>query len=434
MPSAVTIGERIILHLAQYSKFQQNFEAPAEVSQDGIAEALRISRAHAAIELKKLKEVAEVEERIAHIRKGPTKRKVYFLTEAGEKRAKNLKDYVEKQGIELAPLLDLKRCKGPELWDSLDEEQRPVLGMASVFRKPFRRSILPETTISLLPEDKTGMVDMPQDLKESVPALVFEDDLRQYHSHAADYWLKEGDYKERLYHLLKAKRTKEVEMMVASKGPVLIELADKDVLADLLLVPTASEKYGPRIINTTGLVAQAIGDTKTALAMADSLISSEPTEDKVIGAKLKAIVLLGTNRPKEALDVLNEARSCVPSDVTDLEMECLSAESLSRTGQHKAARDGLNALLGKEQVRKDPDAVERLYHQMGKVFLAEGNPADAVKYLSKALGLARPGDKKRIHETMYLAYDKLGQKEKAKEHATLAGIKRSGWTGAGPDL
>ena len=432
MPNAVTIGERILLHLAQFSKFQQNFEAPAEVSQDGIAEALRISRAHAAIELKKLKEQEEVSERIAHIRKGPTKRKVYFLTEAGEKRAKNLKDYVEKQGIELAPLLDLKRCKGPELWDSLNEETRPVLGMAAVFRKPFRRSILPETSVSLLPEDKLGMVDLPKELRESVPPLLFEDDLRQYHSLAADYWLREGDYKERLYHLMKANRMKECEMMVASKGAILVEAADSDLLSMLMALPRTSEKYGPRIVRTTGQVAQSLGDNKTALEMAEMMICGSDPAVRLSGAKLKASVLLGTNQLEEAFLVLDAGRACDPSSI-DVELECMVADAMIKNKEPRAAMDHLNALLERPEVRADPAAVELIYHQMGKACMAEGDPSSAVKYLSKALGLARPGDKRRIHETMYQAYDKLGMQEKAKEHASLAGIKRSGWTGAGPD-
>ena len=235
MPSPVTIGERIILHLAQYSKFKDDFDAPVDVSQDGIAEALRISRAHAAIELKKLKESVLVEERIAHIRRGNTKRKVYYLNKAGEDKAISLRAYAEREGIQIRPLLDLKKCLGPELWESLDPGFRPILAQACVFRRPFKRSTLPETSISLFPEDKNGMVDIPELLKLSIPELASKSELRQYHSFAADHWLKEGNHRERLYHLVRSGRIKEAEMMVASKGPELLTGPDKD-LCDLLSV------------------------------------------------------------------------------------------------------------------------------------------------------------------------------------------------------
>ncbi|MGD0817285.1 MAG: hypothetical protein ABR986_02665, partial [Methanomassiliicoccales archaeon] len=256
MPSPVTIGERIILHLAQYSKFKDDFDAPIDVSQDGIAEALRISRAHAAIELKKLKESTFVEERIAHIRRGNTKRKVYYLNKAGEDKANSLKAYADREGIQIKPLLDLKKCQGPELWESLDPSFHPILAQACVFRKPFKRSSLPQTSISLLPEDKNSMVDVPETLRTSIPTLVSKLELKQYHSFAADYWLKEGNSRERLYHLVQAGRVKEAEMMVASKGPELLMVPDKD-LHDLLSVITApAEKYAARIYSAQGEAAR----------------------------------------------------------------------------------------------------------------------------------------------------------------------------------
>ena len=88
MPGTLTVGERIILHLAQYSKYLDSYDAPLDISQDGIAAALRISRAHAAIELKKLKDTGEVVEKLVHIKRGKTKRKVYFLSSPGEERGR----------------------------------------------------------------------------------------------------------------------------------------------------------------------------------------------------------------------------------------------------------------------------------------------------------------------------------------------------------
>ncbi|MBM4237447.1 MAG: hypothetical protein FJ151_03065, partial [Euryarchaeota archaeon] len=197
MPNVLTVAERIILHLSQYSKLQDSYDVPIDVSQDGIAAALRISRAHAAIELKKLKENEEVVERLAHIRRGKTKRKVYFLLPKGEARAGKIKVFADSEGIEISPLLDLRKCDGEDLWRSTGEQFRPILAQACVFRKPFKRSILPDTSISLLPTDRDGMVDMPEELRKAIIKLQDKDDLRRYHSFAADYWLKEGDCRER---------------------------------------------------------------------------------------------------------------------------------------------------------------------------------------------------------------------------------------------
>ncbi|QLH75204.1 MAG: hypothetical protein HPY73_06950 [Methanomassiliicoccales archaeon] len=427
MVSAVTVGERIILHLAQYSKYIDSFDAPPEVSQDGIAEAIRISRAHAAIELKKLKEHGDVFEKMSHIKKGPTKRKVYYLTEAGEKRAKNLKDYIQGQGIEIAPLLDLKKCKGPELWESTAEEFRPVLGMASVYRKKFRRCWLPETTISLFPEDKIGRVELPEQLRKAIQAMLDADALREYHSAAADHWLEEGDYRERLYHLLRSGRIKEAEMLVASRSTILLENKDPDLLSLLMEVPTSSERYGPKVLRARGETARAVGDRKAAMAISEQMTSSDDIDLKVEGLRLRAKVLMDSGEAALAIPVMTDALQLFGGRV-DVQLECLMAEAESIVGRQKEARARLDGLMHHEAVRQDPDAIEMIYYMTGNLLLRQGSPSEAVKYLSKALGMARPGDKRLIHETMFKAYEALGMKDKAKEHASKAGIRISGST------
>src|SRR3989442_6967240 len=81
--SQVTVGERILVHLSWYLRFSDAFECPRETTQEGIAKALGISRAHAALELKRLGASARVEERRAHATRGRTPRKAYFLTAGG---------------------------------------------------------------------------------------------------------------------------------------------------------------------------------------------------------------------------------------------------------------------------------------------------------------------------------------------------------------
>ena len=53
-----TVGERILLHLYNYRTVDLNdyFNIPWDITQDGISTSLRISRAHASLELKKQKE------------------------------------------------------------------------------------------------------------------------------------------------------------------------------------------------------------------------------------------------------------------------------------------------------------------------------------------------------------------------------------------
>ncbi|HJX04962.1 MAG TPA: ATP-binding protein, partial [Thermoplasmata archaeon] len=99
MAGELTVSERILFHLSSYSKFEDKFEVPFDVTQDGISQACSISRAHAAIELKKLRAAGIVEERLSHVRKGKARRKSYFLTIQGKAKAAQVVQYVKDNGI-----------------------------------------------------------------------------------------------------------------------------------------------------------------------------------------------------------------------------------------------------------------------------------------------------------------------------------------------
>jgi tetratricopeptide (TPR) repeat protein len=100
----LTVSERILYHLNNYIKYEDKFEAPFDVTQDGISQACVISRAHAAIELKKMKAAGIVDERLAHVKKGKARRKVYFLTFEGKSNAADVLQYVRDNSI--APMVD----------------------------------------------------------------------------------------------------------------------------------------------------------------------------------------------------------------------------------------------------------------------------------------------------------------------------------------
>ena len=78
-----TVKQRIIAHLLSYSGKVIN-AAPystldRNVCQDGIAEAVGISRAHATLELTDLIEEGVVGERLAHVQGSHRRRRVYFI-------------------------------------------------------------------------------------------------------------------------------------------------------------------------------------------------------------------------------------------------------------------------------------------------------------------------------------------------------------------
>jgi tetratricopeptide (TPR) repeat protein len=117
--SQVTVGERVLVHLSWYVRFSDAFECPRETTQDGIAGALGISRAHAALELKRLKASARVEERMAHVPGARTRRKVYFLTPTGAGSARVLRDHARAKSVLFTDAGDRRQVLGAEAIEAL---------------------------------------------------------------------------------------------------------------------------------------------------------------------------------------------------------------------------------------------------------------------------------------------------------------------------
>ena len=404
-----------MLHLAQYSKHLNDFDAPFEVSQDGIGEALRISRAHAAIELKKLKEAGTVTERIAHIRAGPVKRKVYFLTEAGEGKARNLKDFASRQGIEISPLLDLKKCKGEDLWAQLNPDSRSLMAKAAVFRKPFKRSALPQTTVSLLPEDKDGIAELPESLRISIPALLDKNALREAHSFAADYWLGEGDYVERLHHLLQANRSLEAQMLLSTRGWQMARTAGPELLDSLKGMGEPLPRYAREVRRIKGQAALRNADVRFGQQTAQEMMMTGDAEEAIDGLELKGRMLLLEGKAQAALDDLTEVRRTKPSPLLD----CDIAQCYGLLGRKDEALQLIESISRRGGI-EDPDVLEEVYYRKGQVLSSIGRSQEAIANYSKALGLARPGDKREIYKAMSSCYDKLGMEDKAREYSRKA--------------
>src|SRR2546422_10287410 len=72
------------------------------MTQDGIANAFLLSRAHVALELKRLKSTGKVQERMAHVANARSRRKVYELTPAGQEVSRRMREHPRARTIELS--------------------------------------------------------------------------------------------------------------------------------------------------------------------------------------------------------------------------------------------------------------------------------------------------------------------------------------------
>jgi tetratricopeptide (TPR) repeat protein/DNA-binding MarR family transcriptional regulator len=117
--AGVTVGERILVHLSGFLKYGDAYECPIEMTQDGIAAALLLSRAHVALELKRLKTTTRVEERMAHVANARSRRKVYALTPSGQEIARRMRDHAKGRALRLAGPDGLRDVSGAEAIEAL---------------------------------------------------------------------------------------------------------------------------------------------------------------------------------------------------------------------------------------------------------------------------------------------------------------------------
>src|SRR5881397_1771001 len=118
--STMTIGERIVVHLSQYLRKQDAFVCPPGMSQGGTATSLGITRAHAAIELRRQMDAGRVAVRVAHVTGMPTRRKVYTLTPRGATLADSVRNRALAVTKEMAlPNGHTESMSGPQALETL---------------------------------------------------------------------------------------------------------------------------------------------------------------------------------------------------------------------------------------------------------------------------------------------------------------------------
>ena len=96
----IKVEEKILLHLlGQYPTHIDVFNAPMQMAQEGIADAIGINRTHIPRSMKRLIKKGYLEEVSRHVPGARRKRKVYFLTPAGAKEGKRVTERILESRI-----------------------------------------------------------------------------------------------------------------------------------------------------------------------------------------------------------------------------------------------------------------------------------------------------------------------------------------------
>lgn len=90
--SRITVSEKILLHLLEKVKYEDKFEVPYSLTQDGIAGVVKARRSYVSQATKELSEKGLIEGRLSHVKDEARRRKAYFLTHEGKMEAQTLYD------------------------------------------------------------------------------------------------------------------------------------------------------------------------------------------------------------------------------------------------------------------------------------------------------------------------------------------------------
>ena len=94
-----TTEDRILLHLLDYVGYEGEISQPDEVTQFGIADAIRLGRSTVSKSIRRLMVDKLVRSHRAHVPSGDLRRTVYFLTDTGSSRANRRKLEIEEDVV-----------------------------------------------------------------------------------------------------------------------------------------------------------------------------------------------------------------------------------------------------------------------------------------------------------------------------------------------
>lgn len=119
----LTVQERILLHLSEYSQIVEQLEVPFALTQEGIALGVGVVRSAIPRAIKKLIARDQVREQLAHVNGLMRRRKIYYLTTEGLIQAVELKNKILPLKIKIITNKNQKtECKVSEISKKINQK------------------------------------------------------------------------------------------------------------------------------------------------------------------------------------------------------------------------------------------------------------------------------------------------------------------------
>lgn len=323
--------EGVLVHLFQQNKFKEDFTSPKAATQPGISRTLGVQRSYVSYVLSKLIEQGLASERVAHVDGERRKKKVYFLTDEGFQKTRELVDGLKKKPVEVIfknqvyeknleglreltglRILELILATDPRTRSNLDAQDEEVL---DVPEPPPLVQALPEVRNFVGREEEmnqcqewfeqdTGVLTIYGIAGQGKTALV---------ARLLEEW-NETDC-EFIYHKVKDWSS---EISIYTEAALGLKRAARNKLSDLI-----SEKHTITHEQFFYVLKNELKDLKLCLVLDDL----EAFPDKVrLKTLLKMFVELGRSDMKlillsrSKLDLVDPRSSVLSNDVTEIEL------------------------------------------------------------------------------------------------------------------
>ena len=300
-----TIGERLLLHLYTYRSVnpEDYFNIPWDLTQDGISTSLRISRAHASIELKKQKEKGNVNETLVRIQGGKVRRLAYSLNEKGLRAAMEVEEKARNAGVDVRTLLDMKKQDPVKVLDGLTPGDRFALGVACAFRLSVPLDVLPPHDRSVIPADVLGHTTIVPELRNKLFSAADPEEMRYWHNYVANYYDEKGPHSviededcrsvEIAYHLLRAGRFRDACKVIERNLYNMMLSDDKEFYEAVRDIPDSGikERHLLDVLTLRAELALSHHDLKTARESSERLIETEGGEEYGFACLTECLIL-----------------------------------------------------------------------------------------------------------------------------------------------
>ncbi len=390
--SSLSIKQKVLVHLYRFRNVSERemFNLPWEMTQDGVATSLMISRAHSCQELKILMDKGLVWERLAHVKGGKTKRKIYMLTASGLDEYERIRPVAGEDEI----LSDIINRSDDTESESIISKNRisDSLGCICVLRTPVPKEIFPFANIPLIRVDENGMSMIDSRSKDSVLRVANESQIKRWHSMAADLWLDHWEelddritsIHERIHHLVLAGRNIDACRLISTNVFDLIITCNEDLHDSLLQLDDIPERFMIDVLRVRMEADKESGDLDDMRSTIDRMSAFDPILSKMYLSDYASC----KGFDDEAMRILSE--------LDDIPMVRLRmAKILIGSRRLDEARKILSTLRIADPMNGTEIGVER-FVLMARLEKMEGHDDDAYSLLMKAMASVNEKGRRRI--------------------------------------